>query len=237
MKARVVTNCLLASGLHLLKAMEANEALTAQPFIPRRLTYSSLRDAAARCRGCNLYLNATQTVFGEGSLQAKILLVGEQPGDQEDLQGHPFVGPSGKILRRALEEAGIDAKKIYVTNAVKHFKHERLGKRRLHRRPNASEIRACRPWLETEVQFIRPEILICLGVTAAQSVLQKNIRLNQVRGKFLTTLLCEQTLVTTHPSALLRMPSAAAREKAYRLFVKELTFAKDGLQSAEKSAA
>src|SRR5687767_8198085 len=151
--------------------MAKRDQPTAAPFLPKTHTIPKLRDAAADCRGCDLWKVGTQTVFGEGGSKPRVMLVGEQPGDQEDIQGHPFVGPAGKILDKALAEAGIDRKEIYVTNAVKHFKWEPRGKRRIHKKPNSLEIAACKPWLEAEIEVIRPEVLVCLGATAAQVLL------------------------------------------------------------------
>jgi uracil-DNA glycosylase len=169
-----------------------------------------------------LYKQATQTVFGEGAAHAAIVLVGEQPGDQEDRAGHPFVGPAGKLLDKALGEAGIDRRDLYVTNAVKHFKWEPQGKRRKHKKPSAAEIAACRPWLEAEVQVIHPRVVLCLGATAAQSVFAKTVRLSEMRGRAWTTPLAATVFVTVHPSAILRHPEPAQREQEYRCFVQDL---------------
>jgi DNA polymerase len=169
-----------------------------------------------------LYKHATQTVFGEGAAHASIMLVGEQPGDQEDLKGRPFVGPAGTILDKGLLEAGIERQDVYVTNAVKHFKWEPQGKRRKHKKPSATEIAACRPWLEAETQLVKPRVIVCLGVTAAQSVFGKAVRLNEMRGRALSTPLAATVFVTVHPSALLRHPDAAEREREYRRFVEDL---------------
>ena len=172
--------------------------------------------------GCDLYKHATHTVFGEGPARAKLLLVGEQPGDQEDLAGHPFVGPAGHLLDRALEEAGIIRRDVYVTNAVKHFKWEPQGKRRKHKKPSAAEVAACRPWLEAEIRALGTRAVLCLGVTAAQSVFGKSVRLNELRGRPFSTPLAESVFVTTHPSAILRGPDPAQREEDYRRFVDDL---------------
>jgi uracil-DNA glycosylase len=174
------------------------------------------------CTGCDLYQYATQTVFGEGPQTAGIIFVGEQPGDQEDLQGHPFVGPAGRMLDKALEEAGITRRQTYVTNAVKHFKWEPQGKRRKHKRPSAAEMAACRPWLAAEVDLIRPKILVCLGVTAAQSVFRRTVRLGEERGKFYKTELTPEVFITIHPSSLLRHPTREQQEEEYRRFVSDL---------------
>jgi DNA polymerase len=186
------------------------------------LTLPSLQTAAAACTGCDLYKRATQTVFGEGPAHVKVLLVGEQPGDQEDRDGHPFVGPAGRLLDKALEEAGIVRLDVYVTNAVKHFKWEPQGKRRKHKKPSAAEIAACRPWLEAEVQVLEPRVVLCLGVTAAQSLFGKAVRLNELRGRPWSTPLAKSVFVTAHPSAILRSPDHARRDEAYRGFVEDL---------------
>jgi uracil-DNA glycosylase len=191
-------------------------------FIPTKLTIPALRKAASSCTGCDLYKQATQTVFGEGEGHAEIILVGEQPGDQEDRAGHPFVGPAGKILDKALAEAGITRQDVYVTNAVKHFKWEPHGKRRKHKKPSAAEIAACRPWLEAEVKVLTPRVIVCLGVTAAQSVFGKIVRLNELRGKPWNTVMAPNVFVTVHPSAILRHPEAVQRDEEYRRFVDDL---------------
>jgi len=190
-----------------------------------------LQGAAASCTGCDLYKRATQTVFGEGSAHAEILFVGEQPGDQEDQAGHPFVGPAGKILDRALTETRINRKDVYVTNAVKHFKWEPQGKRRKHKKPSAAEIAACRPWLEAEVELLRPKVIICLGVTAVQSVFAKSVWLNELRGSPSSTAIAPKVFVTVHPSAILRRPGPAQREEEYRKFVEDLRRIKRFLQA------
>ena len=183
---------------------------------------AELRESAAGCTGCDLYKQATQTVFGEGSVHASLLFVGEQPGDQEDLAGKPFVGPAGRILDKALAESGIARREVYVTNAVKHFKWEPQGKRRKHKKPSAAEIAACRPWLEAETQLVKPRVVVCLGVTAAQSVFGKAVRLNELRGRAWSTPLSDTVFVTVHPSALLRHPDPAEREREYGRFVDDL---------------
>jgi uracil-DNA glycosylase len=177
---------------------------TAAPFLPEKRTITALREAVQHCRGCPLYANATQAVFGEGALTAEVVLVGEQPGDQEDLAGAPFVGPAGGVLDRALDEAGIDRRQTYVTNAVKHFKWKARGKRRIHDKPTWTESVACRPWLETELQVVRPRALVLMGATAAQSLLGKSFRVTQMRGRPLDSDLAELVLATIHPSAVLR---------------------------------
>ncbi len=189
--------------------------------VPPSTSWGKIRDAASDCTACPLYRNATQTVFGEGPKKARIVFVGEQPGDSEDRAGHPFVGPAGQLLDRALEDAGIDRSIAYVTNAVKHFKWEPQGKRRLHKKPSARDVAACRPWLEKELALLKPQVVICLGSTAAQCLLGSEIRILRDRGKFLPSEFCEQTLVTIHPSALLRAPKEA-RQEGYDHFVADL---------------
>ncbi len=190
-----------------------------------------MAEAARKCTACPLYRHATQTVFGEGSPHSKIVFIGEQPGDSEDLAGHPFVGPAGKLLDRALAEAGIDRQLAYVTNAVKHFKWEPQGKRRLHKKPSAREIAACRPWLEAEMRITKPRIIVCLGSTAAQTVLGPQVRVLRDRGQFLPSAFSDQTFVTVHPSSLLRAPDEASREENYRHFVADLRLVARNLKS------
>jgi DNA polymerase len=195
---------------------------TAAPYVPERRTLPSLREAAKHCRGCPLWKNATQTVFGAGKARARIVLVGEQPGNDEDLSGEPFVGPAGRILNEALERAGIDRKAAYVTNAVKHFKWEAKGSRRLHKKPNAREVTACLPWLEAEIDLLEPEVLVLLGATAAQAVLGPAFRVSEQRGKIIASRLVPKTLATVHPSSLLRLPPDADRDAEMERFVADL---------------
>jgi uracil-DNA glycosylase len=192
---------------------------------------AQLRESSAACTGCDLYKDATQTVFGEGHVHASLLFVGEQPGDQEDLAGKPFVGPAGKMLDKALAESGIARRDVYVTNAVKHFKWEPRGKRRKHKKPSALEIAACRPWLEAETQLVKPRVVVCLGVTAAQSVFGKTVRLNELRGRAWSTPVAATVFVTVHPSAVLRHPEPAEREREYRRFVEDLQRIRKHLRS------
>ena len=183
---------------------------------------TSLRERVQGCRECELYKGATQAVFGEGSARATVMFVGEQPGDREDREGHPFVGPAGRVFDRALEEAGIDRKQTYVTNAVKHFRYEERGKRRIHQRPSAEHIRACRPWLDAELAAVRPRVLVCLGAVAAQALLGSKIRVTKDRGRPLESELAAVVLVTIHPSAILRERDEPARDQAFRAFVADL---------------
>jgi uracil-DNA glycosylase family protein len=196
---------------------------SAADFIPPRPTLPKLKEAAAGCRGCHLWVDATQTVFGEGPRTADVMLVGEQPGDQEDRQGHPFVGPSGRLLDEGLAAAGIDRRRVYVTNAVKHFKFVRieLTRRRLHKKPNPGEVRACHPWLEAEIRLIQPLVIVALGSTAAQALLGNQFRVTRQRGRPVPSPLAEIVIATVHPSAVLRAPSAA-RDRAKREFFADL---------------
>ena len=195
-----------------------------------------LREEANRCRACHLWKNATQTVFGEGPQHAQIMLVGEQPGDKEDIAGKPFVGPAGQILDRALEEAGIDRKKVYVTNAVKHFKFVPRGKIRLHQKPNTSEIRACRQWYERELASIKPALVLAMGATAAQCVFGKTTPINKNRGRAIDFDEGIKAMVTVHPSYLLRLPDADAKAREYQRFVDDLKIAADLLRKSARAA-
>jgi uracil-DNA glycosylase len=188
-------------------------AISAADFLPDRKTLKTLTEAARGCQGCDLYRNATQTVFGAGAAQAKVLLVGEQPGDQEDLAGEPFVGPAGRLLDDALAAAGIDRGEAYITNAVKHFKWTPRGKRRLHAKPSSREIGACRPWLTAEIEVIRPEVIVCLGATAAQALLGRTFRVTKSRGQLLDGTDSRWVLATYHPSAVLRAPDEKRRHE------------------------
>ena len=195
---------------------------SAAAYLPEQPTLERLRDAAAGCRACPLWQTGTQTVFGDGNEHARVVLVGEQPGDQEDKQGRPFVGPAGRILDEALEEAGIDRSAAYVTNAVKHFKWEARGKRRIHATPTWSEATACRPWLEAELAVVRPRVLVCLGATAAQSLLGKHFRVTKQRGEWIDSDLADLVTATIHPSAILRQRESEARRKEMTRFVDDL---------------
>ena len=190
--------------------------------IPKRPSLKSLRQAAQRCRACELWEKATQTVFGEGPARAEVMLVGEQPGDREDVEGRPFVGPAGQLLDRALETAGIDRRKVYVTNVVKHFNWEPKGKRRIHKKPAAEHIRACRPWLEAELRVVKPRVLVCLGATAAQAIVGRDFRLSRHRGEFVETDLDPMVTATVHPSSILRAPDEGTRHQEMAAFVADL---------------
>ncbi|HEV8605154.1 MAG TPA: UdgX family uracil-DNA binding protein [Tepidisphaeraceae bacterium] len=196
---------------------------TAEAFLPERITLPALKKAVQGCRGCPLYKNATQAVFGEGPQQARIMFIGEQPGDQEDLAGKPFVGPAGKILDKTLEEVGIERGDVYVTNAVKHFKFEPRGKRRIHSKPSTREMAACKPWLTAEIGAVKPKMVVALGATAAQDLFGKDFKITRERGKiFEDTQIAPMVMATIHPSAILRMPDHEARERARREFREDL---------------
>lgn len=190
--------------------------------LPLHPTIPALRKAAKDCRACGLWERGTQTVFGEGGPDAKVIFVGEQPGDKEDLEGKPFVGPAGGLLDKALVEAGIDRAKVYVTNAVKHFKWEPRGKRRIHKKPNAAEIASCRPWLEAEIAVLKPRVVVCLGATAAQALLGRDFRVTQHRGEFVKSPVAPYVMATVHPSSILRTPDDETRHSEMRRFVADL---------------
>jgi uracil-DNA glycosylase len=196
--------------------------MTAAPWVPDRPSLPRLREAARACQGCDLWKRGTQTVFGEGAAGARVLFVGEQPGDKEDLAGRPFVGPAGALLDKALSAAGIDRRQVYVTNAVKHFKWEPRGKRRIHKKPSQIEITACRPWLNAEIEVVRPAVIVCLGATAAQAMLGKSFRVTQQRGQMLSSELGLLITATVHPSSILRAPDGEARHREMELFVGDL---------------
>jgi uracil-DNA glycosylase family protein len=195
---------------------------TAEPLIPDRPTLPSLRDAAADCRACHLWKLGTQTVFGEGRKKSVIMLVGEQPGNSEDLEGRPFVGPAGALLDRALEEAGIDRAAVYVTNIVKHFKWEPRGKKRIHKKPNAAEITACRPWLNAEIAVVRPAAIICLGATAVQAIIGPKFKVTTGRGTLVDSPLAPIVSATVHPSSILRAPTTEQRQTETERFIDDL---------------
>ena len=194
----------------------------AAKFLPVIHSIGEMRRALRGCEGCDLYKHATQGVFGEGPERARLLMIGEQPGNEEDLQGHPFVGPSGKLLDRALAEAGIDRREVYVTNAVKHFKFEERGKRRIHQKPRIGEVRACKPWLDGEIEAVKPAVIVCLGATAAQSILGSGFRLTENRGRSIEHPAASHVVATVHPSAILRVTDSAQRKVDYAQFVNDL---------------
>lgn len=195
---------------------------SAREFFPDRKSLKAFREAAADCKACDLWERATQTVFGNGARQAEIVFVGEQPGNEEDLSGKPFVGPAGRLFDDALVEAGIDRSQTYVTNVVKHFKWEPRGKRRIHKKPNAAEVNACRPWLEAEISLIRPNIIVCLGATAAQTLLGPKFKVSKQRGQFIESTLASYIMATVHPSSILRAPDDETRHLETRRFIDDL---------------
>lgn len=202
--------------------MPKRDQTTAAPLVPPHPTLPKLVEAARTCQACDLYKSGTQTVFGEGARNSLVMFVGEQPGDKEDLQGRPFVGPAGALLDRALEDAGIDRTRVYVTNAVKHFKWEPRGKRRIHKKPNAIEIAACRPWLDSEIEVVKPRVIVCLGATAAQALLGKAFRVTQNRGELIDYAAGARVMATVHPSSILRAPDEEQRRSEYSRFVADL---------------
>jgi DNA polymerase len=209
---------------------------TAASLVPAGASLPRLRDAARGCRACDLWERGTQTVFGEGPPRATVMLIGEQPGNEEDLTGHPFVGPAGRLLDRALEAAGIDRRAVYVTNAVKHFKWEARGKRRIHQKPNAGEVRACRPWLEAEIAAVRPAAIVCLGATAAQSLLGRGFRVTERRGEPVPSPLAPVVIATVHPSSILRAEDDEARRAELARFVEDLSRVAEALRAPPPGA-
>ena len=195
---------------------------SAEEFFPERKSLKAFRAAAADCKGCDLWERGTQTVFGEGARRAEVLFIGEQPGNEEDLTGKPFVGPAGRLLDDALIEAGIDRTRTYVTNVVKHFKWEPRGKRRIHKKPNAHEIAACRPWLEAEISLVKPKVVVCLGATAAQALLGPQFKVTKQRGQFIESTLAPYIMATVHPSSILRAPDDETRQDEKRKFIDDL---------------
>ena len=211
--------------------MGAREHSSAAEFLPQRRTLESLRDAARSCEGCDVYKNATQTVFGEGPRSAAVMFVGEQPGDIEDLKGHPFVGPAGRLLDKALAEARIPRDDVYITNAVKHFRWIQRGKRRLHQKPLIRQVVACKPWLEAEIQAVHPKVVVCLGATAAQAIAGRIVRIMQERGTFLDGDSGAAIFITIHPSSIYRLQEKDEQEKEYRRFVGEMKLVQRKLRS------
>lgn len=210
-------------------------ATSAADFLPERKTLLNLREAAQHCKGCDLWKRATQAVFGEGRPGAEVMLVGEQPGDQEDLQGRPFVGPAGKLLDRALEAAGIDRDDVYVTNAVKHFKWEPRGKRRIHKKPSGMQIAACRPWFDEEVRVIKPKVVVCMGATAGQALLGRNFKVTQERGKVISQH-GMQFVATVHPSSILREPDDESRHAEMARFIEDLRVVAEQITGHRRAA-
>ena len=221
------------------KGIAPSASSGAWDLIPERPTLQAVREASSGCRACPLWANATQTVFGEGAAGSVVMLVGEQPGDREDVEGRPFVGPAGKLLDRALEEAGIDRSKVYVTNVVKHFKWTPAprGKRRIHKKPNAEEIGACRPWLQTEIELVKPKVVVCLGATAAQALLGRQFKVTTQRGRFQQdTGLAPSVTATVHPSSILRAPDDETRQREMEAFVADLSKVASRLATIERRA-
>src|SRR5262245_30270005 len=211
--------------------MSKRQHPTAAPLIPPDPSIENLRLAAANCRACDLWKTGTQTVFGEGGgTKPRVMFVGEQPGDQEDIQGRPFVGPAGKILDKALAEAGIDRKEVYVTNAVKHFKWEPRGKRRIHKKPNSMEIAACKPWLEAEIEVLHPDVIVCLGATAAQALLGRQFKVSTQRGVWVPSPYAPFVMATVHPSSLPRAPNDETRRREIRRFIDDLKLVHKALE-------
>jgi uracil-DNA glycosylase family protein len=195
---------------------------TAAPLVPAHATLPKLREAAAHCKACDLWKRATQTVFGEGASRAEVMFIGEQPGDREDLMGHPFVGPAGRVLDKALEAAGIDRGRVFVTNAVKHFKWEPRGKRRIHKKPNHIEITACRPWLDAEISVVRPQVIVCLGATAAQALLGRDFKVSTERGRPVPSSLAPTVIASVHPSSILRAQDDESRHREMQRFIDDM---------------
>jgi DNA polymerase len=212
---------------------------SAAELIPPSPTLGDLQKAAHICKACDLWRNATQTVFGEGPAPARVMFVGEQPGDSEDKAGHPFVGPAGRLLDEVLQEVGIDRSEVYVTNVIKHFKWvaAQRGKRRIHKKPRQSEIEACRPWLDAELQVVKPEVLVCLGASAAQALLGRNFRVTRDRGTLMKSSLAPYVMATTHPASILRAPDSEAREQQRRELVRDLKKLADLIKTHRASAA
>lgn len=204
-----------------MKEKDSNSG-SAEDFLPEKLSLTSLKKAAASCKGCDLWKLGTQTVFGEGKRTADVMLIGEQPGNEEDLTGKPFVGPAGRLLDKALKEAGIDRSRAYVTNLVKHFKWEERGKRRIHKKPNTTEMSACRPWLDAELLVVKPKIIVCLGASSAQALLGKQFKVTLERGRIMKSDLAPVVMATVHPSSILRAPDKETRDAEFRRFIDDL---------------
>lgn len=224
-------NAVAVGTSHRYMTSRTSASSTAAALIPSQAGLSELRDIAAGCKACDLWTKGTQTVFGEGRPQSDILFVGEQPGNDEDLAGHPFVGPAGRVLNDALSEAEIDRSNAYVTNVVKHFKWEPRGKRRIHAKPNAAEVKACVPWLQAEIRLVRPRIVVCLGSTAAQALLGRQFRVTVDRGRILACDFAPAAMATVHPSSILRAVDDAAREAANLAFINDLKYLAAWLKS------
>jgi len=233
-EAEVISDLLLKADARVLE-MGKEQKKSAAEFVPISANIDELRGAARHCRGCSLYEHATQVIFGEGPADASIVMVGEQPGDEEDLKGHPFVGPAGRLLDKAMKEAGLDRSQIYVTNAVKHFKFDERGKRRIHAKPTGVEVSACRPWLEAELLVVRPKLILCLGATAAQSLMGRDFRITAERGLFFPHRWAKELVATIHPSAILRTPPERYDEE-YGLLVRDLGIIKARIRELEMAS-
>jgi DNA polymerase len=227
-EAQLIPGLLASAGSRVVEMGHAQKG-SAAPWVPRIADLNTLHQAAHQCRGCELYSRATQIVFGEGPPDAKVLMVGEQPGDEEDQQGHPFIGPAGRLLTKAMLDAGVERERVYITNAVKHFKWIERGKRRIHAKPSGIEISACRPWLEAELNAIKPELIVCLGATAAQALMGREFRITSERGRFFPHARAKELVATIHPSAILRMPERYEQE--YALFVRDLRLIADRMRT------
>ena len=218
--------------------LRTKDQADATPIIPKKPTITSLQDAARNCRACDLWKNASQTVFGEGNSRSSIMLIGEQPGDKEDIAGHPFVGPAGRLLDEALDAAGIDRKDVYVTNAVKHFSWTpaERGKRRIHKKPRYSEIKACLPWLDAEIAMTHPRVIVCLGATAAQALLGRDFSVTRERGKFVPSPLAPYVMATVHPSSILRAQDEGSRRAQKEAFIADLRIAAAQIKKQRRAA-
>jgi len=233
-EAEVIPELLLKADARVLEMAKEQKGSAAE-FVPMSANLAQLHGAAQHCRGCNLYEHATQVVFGEGPADASIVMVGEQPGDEEDQKGHPFVGPAGRLLDKAMKEAGLDRSKIYITNAVKHFKFEERGKRRIHAKPSGVEVSACRPWLEAELLVVKPKLVVCLGATAAQALMGRDFRITSERGHFFPHRWAKELVATIHPSAILRAPPERYDEE-YGLLVRDLGIINSRIRELEMAS-
>jgi uracil-DNA glycosylase len=227
--------CRWLSGIRVGMAKRLQLERSAADFVPLKKTLPNLQVASKKCEGCDLYKLGTQTVFGDGAAHARVMFVGEQPGDKEDLAGKPFVGPAGALLDKALVEAGIDRKQVYVTNAVKHFKWEPRGKRRIHKKPNSLEIAACRPWLDSEIEVVRPDVVVCLGATAAQALLGRTFKVTQRRGEVIEQD-GQRFVATVHPSSILRAPDEETRHEEMKRFIEDLKVVGEVMERGSKAA-
>jgi DNA polymerase len=235
---KVLKAQLISADMPIQPLLHAKKQGDATPFLPKKPTIIRLREAARSCKGCDLWKNATQTVFGEGNSRPSMMLIGEQPGDKEDIAGHPFVGPAGRILDESLDAAGIDRGDVYVTNAVKHFSWTpaERGKRRIHKKPRYSEIKACRPWLDAEINVTHPEVIICMGATAAQALLGREFSVMRDRGKFVPSSLAPYVMATVHPSSILRAQDDESRRTQKEAFIADLRIAAAQIKKQRRAA-